>query len=68
MKFKKGDKVVMTENALENYGEKYRDIVFEIERIELHVYIRKAGERLARINAELKEKREAWKGEETFVI
>jgi len=31
MKFRKGQKVIMTENALENYGERYRDVIFKIE-------------------------------------
>ena len=31
-------------------------------------YIRKAGELLSRCRTELREKRESWKGEETFVI
>ena len=30
---RKGSKVIMTENAVENYGEKYRDVVFVITHV-----------------------------------
>ncbi len=29
-KFRKGDEVLMTDDALENYGDQYRDVVFKI--------------------------------------